>query len=201
MQQTIAPTTAPAASPRHAAPRKAGGGFDWDAAMAASLAGDGPAYRALLGQSARWLRGFYARRVPPAMIDDLLQETLIALHTRRDSFTPGRPFLPWLAAIARYKWIDALRSGKRHQADELTEAAIPGHETDILSSLSVSRLLGGLRASQAEAIRLVKIEGRSIREASELSGQSESLVKVNIHRGIIAMRAMLGGEPVAGQIA
>ena len=55
-------------------------------------------------------------------------------------------------------------------------------------------LLGHLRAGQAEVIRMVKLEGRSIKEAADLSGQSESLVKVNIHRGILAMRAMLGGD-------
>ena len=59
---------------------------------------------------------------------------------------------------------------------------------------SIVALLGHLRAGQAEVIRMVKLEGRSIKEAADLSGQSESLVKVNIHRGILAMRAMLGGD-------
>lgn len=176
-------------------------GFDWDGAMVASLAGDRATYRELLEQSARWLRRFYARRIPADLVDDLVQETLMAIHTRRDSFTPGRPYLPWLVAIARYKWIDALRSGRRHQTEELIEAEATSHEIDVLSGLSLGRLLGRLRAGQAEAIRLVKLEGRSIREASELSGQSESLVKVNIHRGILAMRSMLGGEALAQRAA
>lgn len=195
MQIPNARSTAPRTPARTAALRPA---FDWDAAIMASLAGDAAAYRQLLDQSAKWLRRFYARRIPAEMVDDLVQETLVAVHNRRDSFIPGRPYLPWLAAIARYKWIDALRSNKRHQADELIEAPVEGHEAAVLSAMSVGRLLGKLRAGQAEAIRLVKLEGRSIKEASEFSGQSESLVKVNIHRGILAMRSMLGeGAAVA----
>jgi RNA polymerase sigma-70 factor (ECF subfamily) len=181
------------------APKSSAGrsGFDWDSAMAASMAGDRVTYRQLLEQSARWLQRFYARRVPADMVDDLVQETLIAIHTRLANFTPGRPYLPWLVAIARYKWIDALRSGRRHHAEELVDAEAASHESDVVSGLSLGRLLAGLRTGQAEAIRLVKLEGRSIREASTLSGQSESLVKVNIHRGILAMRSMLGGETLA----
>lgn len=169
-------------------------GFDWDGAMSRTLAGDKVAYRTLLHETARWLRRFYAFKLPADMIDDVVQETLMAVHTKRATFTPGRPYLPWLATIARYKWVDFIRSTKRQQADELGEVPMPSHETDVISGISIVALLGHLRAGQAEVIRMVKLEGRSIKEAADLSGQSESLVKVNIHRGILAMRAMLGGD-------
>lgn len=172
-------------------------GFDWEGAMAAALAGDAGRYRELLNESARWLRRFYARKLPADMIDDVVQETIMAVHTKRATFTPGRPYLPWLATIARYKWVDSIRSSKRQQADELIDFAIESHESDVLCGVSIRALLGRLRAAQAEAIRLVKLEGRSIKEAADLSGQSESLVKVNIHRGILAMRAMLAGKDLA----
>lgn len=169
-------------------------GFDWDGAMSRALAGDKAAYRTLLHETGRWLRRFYAFKLPADMIDDVVQETLMAVHTKRATFTPGRPYLPWLATIARYKWVDVIRSTKRQQADELGEVPMPSHETDVISGISIIALLGHLRAGQAEVIRMVKLEGRSIKEAADLSGQSESLVKVNIHRGILAMRAMLGGD-------
>lgn len=191
MQHTAhaAPARAKAAAP---ASRAARTGFDWEGAMLAAQNGDAAAYRLLLDAAARWLRRFFARRLPPDAIEDAVQECLIALHARRATHTPGRPFLPWLTAIARYKWVDSLRAGGRHAADELIDAPTEGHESAVLSALGVERLLGQLRSAQAEAIRLVKLEGLSIREASDLTGQSESLVKVNIHRGLIAMRAMLG---------
>ncbi|WP_225205546.1 sigma factor-like helix-turn-helix DNA-binding protein [Novosphingobium huizhouense] len=167
-------------------------GFDWEGAMRAAQAGDADAYRALLAASAAWLRRFFARRLAPDAVEDAVQECLIALHARRATFTPGRPYLPWLTAIARYKWVDALRLAGRQAADELVEAPIDGHESPVLAAISVATLLGQLRTAQAEVIRLVKLEGMSIREASAATGQSESLVKVNIHRGLIAMRAALG---------
>lgn len=160
--------------------------------MAASLAGDAAAYRTLLDQASHWLRRFLARRLPADAVDDAVQECLMALHARRATFTPGRPFLPWLAAIARYKWVDSMRSAGRHNVDELIEAPIEGHEVSVVSAIGLGGLLAQLRQSQADAIRLVKLEGLSIREASVATGQSEPLVKVNIHRGMLALRALLG---------
>ena len=49
-------------------------------------------------------------------------------------------------------------------------------------------------AKQAEVISLVKIEGLSIIEAAAQTGQSESLVKVNIHRGLKKMSALIESE-------
>lgn len=174
-----------------------GAAFDWDGAMARALLGDAAAYRTLLNETSRWLRRFYARKLPADMVDDVVQDTLMAVHAKRATFMPGRPYLPWLATIARYKWVDVIRSSKRQQAEELGELPMPSHETDVLSEISLVALLGHLKAAQAEVIRMVKLEGRSVREAADLSGQSESLVKVNIHRGILAMRAVLGGGEFA----
>ncbi|MBB4613022.1 sigma factor [Novosphingobium taihuense] len=177
------------------------GGFDWDGAMAASLAGDAAAYHMLLARSARWLRQYYARRLPYDTIDDVVQETLLAVHSRKASFIPGRPYLPWLAAIARYKWVDAIRSGKRQPTEELVEVPTGSHEDSVLAAFGLHGLMSNLRAAQAEAIRLVKIEGCSILEASRISGQSESLVKVNIHRGLIALRRLLNADVVGPRMA
>ena len=60
--------------------------------------------------------------------------------------------------------------------------------------LSLDRLLALLPAGQAQAITLVKIEGASIAEASRISGQSESLVKVNIHRGLRKLAGLVESE-------
>jgi DNA-directed RNA polymerase specialized sigma24 family protein len=49
-----------------------------------------------------------------------------------------------------------------------------------------------LNPAQAEVIRLVKLKGASIQEASDATGQSTSLVKVNIHRGLKRLAALLG---------
>jgi RNA polymerase sigma-70 factor (ECF subfamily) len=153
--------------------------------MVMSQKGDRQAYAALLHECARWLRRYYSRRVAPAQMDDLVQETLLSLHNKLASWDSSRPFLPWLAAIARYRWVDSLR--RLYRADECTlDTDLIGHDEEpaIAARISIDRLLGALSDAQARAITLVKIEGLSIAEASQATGQSESLVKVNIHRGL-----------------
>lgn len=160
--------------------------------MVMSQQGDKQAYGALLEACQRWLRGYYARRIAPAQLDDLVQETLIALHTKRASWDSTRPFLPWLAAIARYRWVDHLR--RLYRADECaleTDVAGQDDEPAIAARITLERLFSVLPDAQSQAIALVKIEGLSIAEASQATGQSESLVKVNIHRGLKKLAHMI----------
>lgn len=160
--------------------------------MALAQTGDRQAYTALLEAAQLWLRRYFSRRIAPAALDDLVQETLVSLHRKRASYDPARPFLPWLAAIARFRWVDHLR--KVYRADEtalVSDVAIDSQSSAIAARISIDRLLELLPAKQADAIRLVKIDGLSIAEASSRSGQSEPLVKVNIHRGLKRLRQMI----------
>ena len=170
----------------------------WDAMMGAAQGGDATSYRRLLSEVATWLRRYYARRLPPAMIDDAIQETLIAIHEKRHTYDPARPFGAWLAAIARYKWIDALRSLKMKPTEALNEdVSVPDHEEAITSAWSLDRLLATLKPAQSRVIRLVKLQGLSIDEASKATGQSAALVKVNIHRGLRRLTSLLRSKPDA----
>jgi RNA polymerase sigma-70 factor (ECF subfamily) len=160
--------------------------------MAMSQSGDKQAYATLLSECQNWLRSYYSRRIAPGQLDDLVQETLMALHNKRATWDPSRPFLPWLAAIARYRWVDHLRRLYRADETELDDAfAGSDDEPAIAARISLDRLLGKLPDGQARAIELVKIEGLSIAEASHTTGQSESLVKVNIHRGLKKLAHMV----------
>ena len=124
-----------------------------------------------------------------------MQETLISVHRKRASYDPERAFLPWLAAIGRYRWIDSLRRIYRHEHDQLYEGMVADpQDGDVTARVSLERLLGMIPAKQAEVISLVKIEGLSIIEAAAQTGQSESLVKVNIHRGLKKMSALIESE-------
>ena len=124
-----------------------------------------------------------------------MQETLISLHRKRASYDPTKAFLPWLAAIGRYRWIDSLRKIYRHEHDELYEEMVADpQDEDVTAKVSLERLLGMISDKQAEVISLVKIEGLSISEAAAMTGQSESLVKVNIHRGLKKMSSLIENE-------
>ena len=154
--------------------------------------GDRDAYRTLLTECQYWLKRYFARRVAPHCLEDLVQETLLSLHRKLETYDPSRAFLPWLAAIARYRWVDQLRRVYRAAEaglDENLAAADP--EPAIAARISLDRLFEQLPDGQARAIELVKIAGLSVAEASTACGQSESLIKVNIHRGLKKLAAMI----------
>jgi len=157
-------------------------------------AGDRQAYGTLLTTSRDWLARYYRRKVPPVQIDDLIQETLLSLHRRLASYDPDRSFYPWLAAIARYRFIDHLRLVYRQSVEthsEDADFAVDSGEDAIAARISLERLFEVLPNGQRTAIELVKIKGLSIREASDKTGQSEALIKVNIHRGLRRLAGMV----------
>lgn len=158
--------------------------------------GNKQAYASLLSASRDWLRHYFRRKVPPAQIDDLVQETLISVHRKLASYDPERPFMPWLAAIGRYRFVDYLRDAYRtaaHETEQDTEVLTESPEPEIVARLSLERLFQALPEAQLKAIELVKIEGCSISEASAKTGQSEALVKVNIHRGLKRLATLIEG--------
>ena len=166
--------------------------------MVGSLDGDAAAHAALLGALVPLLRAFYRRRVREGgdEIEDLVQETLIAVHTRRASYDRDRPFTAWLYAIARYKMIDHFRRRRRLQPVEGLEDILvaEGFEDASLARLDVARLLDDLPPKQAAAIRDTKIAGLSVAEAAASAGIGESDVKVSVHRGLKALAARIRGD-------
>jgi RNA polymerase sigma-70 factor (ECF subfamily) len=161
--------------------------------MAAAQKGDRRAYATLLEESMRWLQRYYRRRIAPTQIDDLVQEVLLSLHRKLASYDPDRPYLPWLAAIARYRWVDHLRRVYRAEdvSGENHHLSVAPEQDVVAARISLERLFEQLPEAQAQVIELVKIEGQSICDAAKLSGQSESLVKVNIHRGLKRLSALV----------
>ncbi|MBV7256636.1 sigma-70 family RNA polymerase sigma factor [Pacificimonas sp. WHA3] len=168
---------------------------DWESAFVAGQDGDRHAYRAFLEAAEAHLKRFFARKAPPADAADLVQDVLIALHTKRASYDPAYPLMPWVNTIAKYKWIDWLRKTHRVTHVELDDTyGDPGTPQQPAAGHAVGMLLNNLPRRQAEAIRLVKLQGMTIAEASAVSGQSESLVKVNIHRGLKKLSAFVYDE-------
>jgi len=165
---------------------------DWSSLMVAAQNGHGGAYRRLLGEMSEWLARYFQRRLPPGDVDDAIQETLLAVHRRRHTYDPQYPLGPWLAAIAKNKWVDQLRSLARRPVDELPDdMAVGDHEASVVSSSVLASLLDELRPAQAQAVLLVKLQGYSIEDASGQTGLSPSAVKMNIHRGLARLTAII----------
>lgn len=160
------------------------------------MAGDAAAHRAFLTEAAALLRAYFRNRLrgAPDDAEDLVQETLVALHTRRDSYDPNFPLTAWMYAIARYRLIDHLRRSKRRthaSLDGVDVADVDPHYEASDARRDVLTLLDKLPAKQQTAIRLVKLEEKSVREAAALSGLSESDIKVSIHRGLKALMRLM----------
>jgi RNA polymerase sigma factor (sigma-70 family) len=191
LSMSMSPPHAPA---RRAQDRAAGSAAPdaWSALMQAAQDGHGGAYHRLLKEIADWLVHYFQRRLPPGDVDDAVQETLLAIHRRRHTFDPRYPLEPWLAAIARRKWVDQLRSIGRRPTEELSdELSVADHEAAVTSASVLARLLAEIRPAQAQAIMLVKVHGHSIEEASRTMGLSPSAVKMNIHRGLARLAALI----------
>lgn len=166
--------------------------------MVEALGGNEQSYRQLLSEIGDRLRSYYSRRLGPghAATEDLVQETLLAVHTRRSTYDSGRPFTAWLHAIARYKMIDHLRGRRTYPSvsiDDLEDLFVPDESEAAGARLDVNRLLDELPAQPRGFIRAVKIDGRSIAEVSAGAGVSESAVKVAIHRGLKQLARRLKG--------
>jgi RNA polymerase sigma factor (sigma-70 family) len=163
----------------------------WGQLMASAQTGDSRAYEQLLRELDRWLRRYFARRLPGHAAEDATQETLMAIHRKRHTYQPERPFAAWVMAIAHYKWIDRIRDATRYAALALDdEIPIEDHGEAAISAAALDNLLGRLKPAQASVIRLVKLRGLSIARASGATGQSAALVKINIHRGLKKLTAL-----------
>ena len=170
---------------------------DLRARMIRALDGDAVAYDALLRLLVPQLRAFFKRRTNSEEVsEDLVQETLIAVHTKRSTYDRSRPFSSWLYAIARYKMADHFRRSYRlFPSEDLDEEiAAPDFEAASLALIDVDRLLGELPIKQQAAIRATKIEGLSLSEAASAAGISQSDAKMSVYRGLRRLSARVQGK-------
>src|ERR1700678_3877196 len=156
------------------------------ARMLAALDGDSSAHAALLRALVPLLQSFYRRRLHGTEEDvqDLVQETLISVHTRRASYDRDRPFTAWLYAVARYRMIDHFRRQKVSvPIEDVGDILVAeGFEETGRPCLDVTSLLSTLSPKQSRAIRDTHIEANSVAEAAVGAGIGESDLKVSVHR-------------------
>ncbi len=160
----------------------------------AGLDGDGAAYHRFLQRLGALLRGYFRRRLQqlPDEVEDLVQETLVAVHAQRHTYRRGEPLTAWVHALARYKLVDLWRRRERHEAlndpldDDLEAFASPDAEAGE-ARRDLGRLLEQLPPQQRLPILHTKVEGLSVQETAQLTGMSESAVKVGVHRGLKAL--------------
>ena len=172
---------------------------DWSILMARAQAGDGAAYRRLLEEVTPYLRSLAARRHrDPSDVEDAVQDILLTVHAIRSSYDPMRPFGPWLLAIANRRLIDRLRRQGRRRSREVPLAG--AHETFLDDGANVEgkadyrtleAAVESLPRRQKQAIRLLKLQELSLKEAAKASQMSVVSLKVATHRALQSLRKML----------
>lgn len=169
--------------------------------LAAAMAGDASAYHAFLKRLAAHLRAFFRKRLIrlPDEVEDLVQETLLAVHNQRHTYDPGQPLTAWIHAIAKYKLIDWLRRRSRRDVltdpiDDMGEWLTAVDDRADEARRDVATLLQLLPDRQRLPILHVKLQGLSVIESAQLTGLSVSAVKIGIHRGLKVLAAKIRSD-------
>lgn len=168
----------------------------------AALAGDTAAYRFFLDTISARLRSYLhqmlarAGRAEASEAEDVLQETLLALHLSQHTYDPASPVTAWAHAIARYKLVDHLRRTGRHAGnlpldDEAHQLAGPPEGAASEVRLDLDRAMAALPRRTRGLIDRVKLQGATVAEAARAAGMTETAAKVAIHRGLQAMARFL----------
>lgn len=163
-------------------------------------AGEEDAYAELLVLLTAVTRRYVRFRLgaPVPWLDDVVQETLIAVHQARHTFDGHRPFAPWFYAIARNRFVDGLRRAERVRQHEVVcdvwpESFNATHDgTSHVDLEAVRRALASLPPRQREVVEAMKLRDESVRDIAARLGMTMTAVKVTAHRGYRTLRRALG---------
>jgi RNA polymerase sigma-70 factor (ECF subfamily) len=160
--------------------------------------GDDEAYRCLLGQVSVWLgsivrRGLTSAGRGIADSEDIVQEALLAMHLKRDTWDETQPLEPWLRAIARHKLVDHLRRRgfrEHFDIDDYVDSPQAAVDVDASVSMDSARLLAHLPERQRRIVEEISLEGRRAADVAARLGMSEGAVRVSLHRALKALAAL-----------
>jgi len=145
----------------------------------------------------------YARREDE--VEDIVQTVFLKAYSKLSSYRGDAPFEHWLMRTATYTCYDFLRKHQRNR--EWNASDLSDEENDWFENIGeessaeidreaaltlVNKLLDGLKPEDRHIITLLELESRTIKEIAELTGLSESNVKVKAHRAREKMRGSLG---------
>jgi len=122
----------------------------------------------------------------------------MAVHNASHTYQQHKPFIKWLNAICSYKINDHLRHHYKRSELESTEEqdfqknAFGAFNTE--NKIDIKRMLKSLPKEHATILRLLKIEGYSVKDISKAFHLSESSVKVRMHRIIKDLKDKFGSQ-------
>jgi RNA polymerase sigma-70 factor (ECF subfamily) len=167
-----------------------------DDLLRAANRGDGRAYRTFLTAVTPIVRGVARSRaggLGAEACEDIVQETLLAIHQKRQTWREDAPVRPWLYAIVRYKVVDAFRArGRRvHLAiDDFAEVIPAEAGPDPTERGDVERVIARLDPRSARIVRAIGLEGATVAELSTSLAMTETAVRVALHRALRRIAAL-----------
>lgn len=145
--------------------------------------------------------------------EDILQEVFLAIFLKQEQFDSTRGTVrTWILQFAYFKsmlrrrYLSIRNFYQQEELDLAQESRIQGafERTFGLTNHELIRLLEAglllLSPSQRCTIELVHFEGRTIREISELTGESLATTRNNYYRGIKQLRTYLRGNEESREI-
>ena len=171
--------------------------------MRAAQAGDEACYAGLLREISPILRRAERRErgfLQSSDVEDLVQDILLSVHEARQTYDPGRPFLPWMIAIARHRMVDGARCYLSRTAHEVAverppetfSGADPNTPGEVYGDHDTLRLaVKALPHGQRKAVEMLKLQEMSLKEAAAFGGMTIAALKGAVHRGLNTLRKTL----------
>jgi len=173
---------------------------EWQSWALAAQQGDKRAYAKLLGELAPYIKNVIIKSLSNQdAAEDIAQEVLISIHKSLQTYSPERPFKPWLHAIINFRRTDYLRKYYAKKEDmtstttdnpeflnqNVTNAPFAGELKDI------EMALGSLPPAQKRIFEMIKIQGYTAKEVANEMNMKETAVKVSAHRSMKKIQSIL----------
>ena len=137
-------------------------------------------------------------RLGPEDVEDVVQETLLAVHLKRHTWDERQPLFPWVYAIARNKLIDNLRRRGRQAhlpIDDIGESLAVSELPAEMNGVDAERVIARLKGRQREIVVAISIEGASARQVAQRLGMTEGAVRVALHRALKSLARAFRADP------
>ena len=165
--------------------------MDDDELIAALAAGDDTALRELFTRHAPWLAARLRAALPPLDVEDVLQETFLAVWKGASGYRPRGTPRAWMWVIARNQAALLLR--RRGPVTEPLEEAPHAGLDPAEAAIVRAYITAALNSPEGQVLRLMYVEDRPVAEIAALLGVPAGTVKSRAHRARRMLRAVLGG--------
>jgi RNA polymerase sigma-70 factor (ECF subfamily) len=165
-------------------------------------ASDSPRLRQLVDGHAQAVESYLRRRLlwlPPADIDDLVDETFVVLWRRLSDVPEGDAERPWVIGVARHVLHNALRSSRRRIAREARVPRVhsaPSAEDEAVINLAAEEAWHRLGEADREVLSLHFWDGIDLSGLASVLGISYTAANARLSRARSRFEALLRTAPM-----